>query len=345
MENTKSFALNIYNLSFLFLVCSFLVWSGCVDKIEFDRPATIDNGIAIQGKLIKGSPSSIRVSVRNVFNFKEANQLLNVQSVELVNEQGQLLALESRREGLYEQALVDYPIDYGVGYKIVVTTFDNRIFESSFESILPTPSPTKLIGQFEIRERPNRAIGVIQEIEVIAFRLDTPLKNDDQATNSRLLWELGATYQVTDPLTGTCYVNISPFQNYVPFDGMAFNTEAIENIPLYETTPNGLFAGGYYLSVFQQSLSETAFDYWSQANVIINRSSSLLESPVGNITSNFTNINNPEEEVFGFFYAVEEKVIRTYISPSFAGFPEPPCRPCDCSFLEGNSEKPDWWVE
>ena len=55
----------------LFLVaCFFLAWAGCLDKIEFERPETIDNGIAIQGKLVKGNPNSIRVSIQNLFNFK-----------------------------------------------------------------------------------------------------------------------------------------------------------------------------------------------------------------------------------------------------------------------------------
>ncbi len=332
------------NLKLCFIACMFLFWVGCVDKIEFDRPATIDDGIAIQGKLIKGNPSTIRVSVRNVFNFQEANSLLNVQSVTLINDLGQQLLLDSRREGLYEQALIDFPIEYGVGYKIQVSTFDNRIFESSFESILPTPSPTKLIGQFEKRARTG-AIGRLEEFDVIAFKLDTPLKSRERDANSRLLWELGITYKVTDELSRPCYVSISPFQNYVPFDGTASTAELVQDVALYETVPTGLFSGGYYLTVFQQALSESAFDYWSQANVIINRTGSLLEPPVGNIASNFININHPEEEVFGFFYASEEKVIRTYISPAFAGFPEQPCRPCDCSFLEGSPNKPDWWEE
>ena len=330
----------------LVLIITFLFWAGCIDKIEFDRPDTIDNGIAIQGKLVKGSPNTIRVSIRDVFNFKEADNLLNVQSVALINELGQELLLDSRREGLYEQVLTDFPIEYEIGYKIQVNTFDNRIFESSYEHILPTPSPTKLIGQFEKRERVN-VIGDIEEIDLIAFKLDTPLKNNEEDANSRMLWELGITYKVTDDRGLPCYVDISPFRNHVPFDGTTSSANLIKDISLFETLPNGLFSGGYYLSVFQQSLTETAFDYWSQANVIINRSGSFLEPPVGNIASNLTNITNPEEKVFGFFYAVEEKVIRTFISPAFAGFPTQPCAPdlCNCFFLEGSADKPDWWEE
>ena len=318
------------------------MWVGCLDEIEFERPTTIDNGIAIQAKLVKGSPNTIHVSIQKLFNFKDVQRLLNVKSVTLLNEEGQELSLESQKEGLYEQVLTDFPIDYNMGYKIKVATFDNRVFESSFEYIVPTPSPTKLIGQIEIRERPD-AIGGIGEFEVIAFRLDTPLRKNEQDTNNRILWELGVTYKVTDDQAMPCYVNASPIQNYVPFDGTAALSNQVENISLYETVPTALFAGGYYLTVFQQSLSKSAFDYWSQANTIINRSGSLFEPPVGNISSNFTNINNPEEVLFGFFYASEEKVIRTFIPPALAGFPSQSCSPCNCSLLEGSPEKPDWW--
>lgn len=325
-------------LALLFLL---VVLFGCLDPIEFERPDTIENGIAIQGKLTKGTPSNIRVTIRKIFNFKDRESLLNVKSVALQDDTGNQIAIPSSRDGVFEQALTNFPIEYGVGYKIIVTTFDNRIFESSFESVLPVPTPENLKAQFVERERLN-AIGGKETIEVLSFGIKTPLTVNTREPNSRILWELVGTYKLTADNGIVCYVDIPPFQNYIPFDGTTTSGSVIESTSVYETIPTSIFAEGYYFSVFQQSLSETAYDYWSQINLINNRSGSLFEPPIGNITSNLININNPAEEVFGYFYATEENVIRTYVSPAMAGYPSRSC-PCDCS--NASPIKPSWWIE
>jgi len=329
----------------LLLLYSFILcWTGCIDEIKFDRPDTIDNGIAIQGKLTKGNPSTIRVSIRKLFDFQEGNRLLNVRSVELVDELGNQKPLTSQREGLYEQTIIDFPINYGVGYKIRVVTFDQQVFESSFEQIFPAPTPSKLVEQLEKREITNAAGGK-EEIEVLTFRLDTPLNGNIDNSNSRILWEFESTFKILDEHGKECFITSSPFQNYISFDGTTSSKKIREGIPLYETVPISHLKQGYYFSVFQQSLSETAFNYWSQVQFINNRSGTIFELPVGKITTNFTNVDNPEEEIFGFFYATEEKAIRTFVNPDLIKHSGDLCGPCDCSSLGGSSTKPDWWRE
>jgi len=325
----------------LFFLIVLLV--GCLDPIEFERPETIQDGLAIQGKLTKGEPSHIRVTVRKVFNFKERESLLNVKSVDLIDEKGNQFSIPSFRDGVFDYTLTDFPIDYHVGYKIRVSTFDNRTFESSLESVLPVPTPKNLTTRFIEKKRPN-VIGDLETVELLSFGIDTPIKATTSDTNSRILWELQGTYKLTDDNFKTCYVDISPFQNYIPFNGTTSSASEVEAVSLYETIPNlSIFAQGYYFSVFQQSLSETAFDYWSQLNFINNRSGNMFEPPVGNITSNLVNIDNPKEEVFGFFYATEERVLRTYVSPQSVGYPSRSC-PCVCP-LTASSTKPSWWIE
>lgn len=317
---------------------------GCLDPIEFERPETIQNGIAIQGKLIKGSPSTIRVTIRKVFNFREKESLLNVKTVELLDDKGNQLFIPSRRDGVFEHSLIDFPIEYGVGYKIRVSTFDNRVFESSFESVLPVPTPTNLIAQFKEIDRPN-VIGEIEQVEVLSFDISTPLKANSSDPNSRILWELIGTYKLTDDNANVCYVDIPPFQNYIPFNGTTSTASTVEQVPLHETIPNlSIYAEGYYFSVLQQSLSETAFEYWSQVNFINNRSGNMFEPPVGNVTTNLVNIDNPTEEVYGYFYATEERILRKYISPKMMRFPSRSC-PCVCPPNNATSTKPSWWIE
>ena len=326
---------------YLFLIVISLF--GCLDTINFERPDTIENGIAIQGKLTKGNPSTIRVTIKELFNFLERDDLLNVQSVLLQDELGNEISISSSRDGIHEQVLVNFPIEYGVGYKVIVNTFDNRRFESSLESILPVPSPEKLEHKFVKRERINRR-GQKDSIEVLSFNITTPLANNEDQPNSRILWELISTYKLTDDRLNVCYVDLPPFQNYIPFDGTNSTASEVEQ-SLFETLPLSIFAEGYYFSVLQQSLSETAYEYWSQVNIINNRTGNLFEPPIGNITTNFVDVNNAENTVYGFFYATEEKILRKFIAPEVVGNPIKSC-PCDCFSTQGASfEKPPWWIE
>ncbi len=328
----------------IYLLLLLIVFLGCLDTIDFKRPDTIENGIAIQGKLTKGNPSTIRVTIRELFNFKERDGFLNAKSVVLQDERGNETTISSSREGVHEQELTDFPIDYGVGYKVIVTTFDNRTFESSFESILSVPTPEKLEPKFVERERITRK-GRKELIEVLSFNISTPLASQQDEPNSRILWELVSTYKLTDDDLKICYVDLPPFKNYIPFDGTTSSSSKVEDMLLFETLPLSIFSEGYYFSVLQQSLSETAFAYWSQVNIINNRTGTFFEPPIGNITSNFFNVDNREAATFGFFYATEEKIIRTYIPPELVGNPTKSC-PCDCFFTEGaRFDKPSWWVE
>jgi len=299
----------ILSLVSIFLTVSLIiVISGCLDTIEFDRPQTIEDGIAIQGKL----------------------------SISLVSSQDGVFT----REFLENDP--DMSITFDRSYKIRVETFDNRVYESSLEGIVPVPTPTDLkVGR--IQKDGINAVGDIVARDFIAFTIDTPLEASPNSGNTKILWELEGTYRVTDspesystracrPIritnetnNKTCYVNISPLSNYVSLDGTNINQSSIEDFTVLETGISNLFSEGYYLTVLQQSLTESAFAYWSQVNQVLSRSGDLFEPPAGKIITNFTNINDPNDDVFGYFYATEEKPIRVSVPPRLADNPSSAC--------------------
>jgi len=327
-----------------------LILPSCLDDIDFDRPDTIENGIAIQGKLVKGDPSFIRVTLRRIFDFSENARLINARTVTLMDEEGNALVLDSRQEGVFIEEIQnnnpDISIDYGKSYKIRVETFDNRVFESSLEQLLPAPTPTDLRVSKVLREGID-ALGRIVDREFLAFTLDTPLQLNEGEDNVKLLWELEATYKLSDtpesynrracfPIrvdnvdNKTCFITSSPIRNFIPLDGATINSTSISDFTLYETTSSSLFAEGYYLTVLQQSMSNT----------------------------NFVNVNDPNDEVFGYFYATEERPIRIFVSPKFADETQITCPApltedgradntcCDCLTAgDATTERPIWWLE
>ncbi len=357
------------------ILLSFLV-GNCLDPIEFERPVTIKNGVAIQGKLNKGNPSYLNVSIREIFNFEKNSNLINVQSVRLIDGTGNSINIATRRDGVYYKAFSeaesDFTIEYGEGYKIRVEMRDDRIFESSLDTIFPVPTPEKLSVTKETVRGIN-SIGNVEDLTAISFSIDTPLKVSPEAENARLLWELESTHIFSDSPEAyglfscapvrvdaqakQCYVTSSLFTNYIPLNGPAINSPSIEKYELLEIVPNWLFAEGYYLTVYQESLTQASFEYWKQVHQLVSRTGDIFEPPDAKVITNLVNIDNPAEEVFGFFYATEEKALRAYVSPDLADNPRPFCPEpiifgaappgcCNClSFPNSTTEKPSWWIE
>ena len=125
---------------------------------------------------------------------------------------------------------------------------------------------------------------------------------------------------------------------------------------LYDIPISPILSEGYYLRVFQQSVTDDAFEYWSQVNQVASRTGSLFEAPAGRVKSNITNVNDPEEETFGYFYATEEREIRVFVEPSLAGNPSITCpgalnqgggapsNCCNClTVANSTTERPSWW--
>lgn len=348
--------------------------NSCLEKIEFERPDSIKNGIAIQGKLLKGDDTSIvTVTLRKVFDFTISPRFLSALEVVVIDEAGQELELKSKKIGRYTVEIPEshpfFKVEYGSNYKIRVQTSDNRIYESDFDAPSPVPIPTKLVKELTTIDIRN-LVGDIEIDTQLTFFIDTPLKVTGSSENSRLLWEVEGIVKITDtpnaggrcrikkdPESKSCYVGTPPSRNYLTFNGKAVNGDSISRFILNETTFSNLFAEGYYFVVHQQSVSPAAFEYWSQVGRVVNRTGDIFQAPVGKVNTNIRNIEDPKDEVFGFFYATTEEVIRVYVSPQLARFPQKQCPEifdtgemapycCNCLDLEGSTSiKPDWWTE
>ena len=175
------------------------------------------------------------------------------------------------------------------------------------------------------------------------------------------------THQITDsPIDfmtqpKTCWVtqNIGVTDVGV-VNGNELNGNTISDFTLFKRNVSTEFTEGYYFTVFQQSLSKAAYDYWFQVQQSLNRDGNMFEAPVGKIKSNIKNINDENEDVFGFFYATVQDTVRVYVSPEMAGNPTALCPPnvpappgggcpvfvcCDCLSVErSGAAKPNWWM-
>ena len=348
-------------------------FSSCLDEIILEDSVDLEENIAIQGSLVKGEPSKVDVFVSRLSNLTGVNLPKAILDAEvfIIDENGMELMLNNINSGFYELEIPandPFIVDINKTYQLKVVLVDGKTYESTFEMLLPVPKISSLGLKIVEREVTNTVTGQVTLQDWLQFNVNTPLVVAGNPTKSQMIWELVGTYQLTDtptiscrptsnfPDPKVCYITEKiNLDKVVTFDGTRFTTDAITEFPVFEGSINFRFTQGYFMTFLQSSLTTDAHEYWTSVNDILQRSGSLFEAPAGKIESNFKNINDAEEEVFGYFYASEQDTARIFVDPVFVGNPasscpiefdplSPPSHCCNCLTLDNSTGiKPDWW--
>jgi hypothetical protein len=320
-----------------------------------------------------GDPSTIEVSLSRLFNFTaEGRRPVNARSVTLFDESNNTIELEDFGLGSYYLSIpADHPgfqVELGSAYGIKVVTFDGRTFESGLERANPVPRMESVTYRLVERELINAA-GTVNSVNFLQYSVSTPLSPSETAENVRLGWEFLQTYKVSDtpisPLVEqkVCYLtqNLNVTDIKV-IDASALTAERLSDYPLYETAVSRVYGEGSYFTLIQESLSETAHEYFSQVAENTGRTGNMFEAPPGKVVTNIRNITDELDEAFGFFYVTQQDTIRQYVDPEAVGAPPAYCPPpgglvrengscadpicCDCSSVANSTTvKPDFWEE
>jgi len=224
-----------------------------------------------------------------------------------------------------------------IGYQIRVELLDGRMIESAFEEVQRVGGDDKLIFSVRQRERFDEETGKYIPEEKAIIELQSTISNLQQ-NPKRLRWHVARTYKFADiPETlelrdptvrskfiknKTCYVTDFPSSsNIFLFDGFNANRDETKySSEVFNIITNDYkFLDTMLISVVQEGLSEGAFTYYERISELISITGNMFESPVAKIRSNFINILNPEEEVFGYFYATEQKTSRIKITTDMVG--------------------------
>lgn len=354
--------------TYLLFAIAGLVLVGCLDEIDFELPAENQDSLIIQGRLVKGNPHTISLEVKRLFDFNGGSSFIRVNYVRITNDLGQSIDLSNVSLGNYEISIpVDDPnfeIRTGGSYMATVETLDDRKYESTFETLYPVSKIDEITTRIVQREVP---VGIGTELrDRVQFLLNTPLTIPGEDDKARINWQVTRTYKMTDSpiesgvLSKTCYItdNVN-VEEVKPFDGNTLGIDYLSDYELYESSISFHFRQGLYLNVFQQSLSRGAFEYWDQIDRLLERNGNMFESPVGEIVSNFENVVNRDEDIFGYFYATEIDTLNVFVDSTFVNSPGNYCPPplpappgggcaveicCDCLAAPiSTTTRPDYW--
>lgn len=353
------------------LLSSIILISGCLDPIELNIPKGFEETFVFQASLTKGEPSTFEMTSSRLFDFTpESARRVSLRSVILEDESGVQYEVEPFGEGIYRETFTedtDFRIETGKSYKLIVSTFDNRTFETNLEPLLEVPQIDTVMYQVINKEV------IVQEENirfdsVVRFSINTPLLPESSTDPVDLRWKVRRIFQITDTpidfgvFQKTCYVTEEVDVTEVKtFNGASANTSELVDYDIYDQPFSFHLAEGMVLEVIQQSLSPGAYTYWSQIGQVLDRDGNMFETPAGKVRSNFVNPNDPDDEVFGYFFATKESVARVYVAPETAPGITMYCPPpnflredgscgvlicCDCLSAEVSTIiKPSFWGE
>jgi len=352
----------------LYFIGLFIFGSACISDIDFDVPGRVQNAVAIQAKIVKGTPNVVFVEVQNAVDFTGLSAAIRARDVFLTNiSSGQRIEIPNNGSNSYELELPDgnpdLSINYDDEYSLQVTTFDGAVFESSPERLVPVPEPESI--SFEYVELVGEArLGITDITEALRFYINTPTRNQFNDLTS-MRWQFEHTFKATDSppnpnLMGkTCFIteNLGAISE-VNYNPSILGEEQLTRFELIDVTITSAHAEGNYFTAIQHSLSDEAFTYFNQINELLSRDGSIFDAPAGIIETNFTNISDVEQQVFGYFYMTELDTIRVFVDPELALNPARACPPpptpgrpttieiCfDCLDVDRSTiTQPSWWI-
>lgn len=313
----------------ILLLGALLLVAGCLSEIDLEVPEAADTSIAIRGRLNVGEMPRVSIRITDLagFNASSIPQPVSGASVVLIDEFDRGVDVPMVRPGIYELDLSTgtsgVEVRPGRAYRLSVSTAAGENFVSDFETLYPAPEPAELRYISTRRDVLNEVNNIVNR-EFVRFLLTTPVVAAGSNDRSYLKWEFTGTYKFPEsvvaspfpPGARTCYITERlQLEDVVTFDGSRIDGNVLRDFFILEEPFDYRFSNGFYLTVRQQSLSERAFRYWQEVGKVVDLSGNFFETPPGKVKGNFQNVDEPEKEVFGFFYAYSETIVRLYVDP------------------------------
>lgn len=286
-------------------------------------------------------------------------------AIVLFDNSGNSRSYHEVRPGIYQIVASTFNPIPGENYFIEIRLPNGKIYRSKPET-LPISRPEDSI-YYEFHQRAKFQGGVQLKSNVIAIFVDTGIS--PSATRPFVRWDVEEVYMfeqtpIPNPFTGTiplpCFVKGYPDPQTVNlFQGTPGRDVKLRHMQVAEKEIDNTFLARHYFIVNASSISENAYLYWKQVNSLINKTGSLFDTPPAPVKGNVYNVDDPQEQVLGYFEVSNTSVSRTFTIRGDVPFPVPfncyvpdkglyspdyPPSCYDCLRLPNSShEKPEWF--
>jgi len=260
----------------------------------------------------RAGPHKVTVSLSS--NYKQpVFQGVDFCIVAVVNQEGDMVHYSNAGAGVYIADLPDSFLEVGDAARLQVITPDDRVYLSSYDTILACPELDSVYYELGYQETPDPEF----TRPGIQFYLDM----SGLSTDSRnIIWQVDETLRgwgdSEEFRTNTIFKcwKQAPLDHVYIGSTRSLSANELSRLPLnFVSNETDRLSVTYSLNVQQQSLSSLAYDYWKRMNDQSVESGGLYEKQPASVVGNIYNVDDPEEVVLGCFYTTQLREQRLFI--------------------------------
>jgi len=303
----------------LFFTLVFLILIGsCISK--FIPEVTADQNIIVVEGIITDQPGQkvIKISTSTPLGERSTPKPLTGCNVSLSDDAGNNIYMNEISEGSYATP-ADFLAVVGRSYTLHIKTSSNH-YNKSYEStpvlMKPVPQIDSLYYQKVVLTRASDGVPSAEGCQIFVTTHD-PLNSCRYYRWEYVeTWEFELPYYVKNR---KCWVTNNSTQINIKTSS-SLSEDRIDKMPLnFITNESDRLNIKYSILVNQYSLTEQEFNYWDKLKNTVEQVGSLYDIIPTSIPGNIRCIENPAENVLGYFSVSAVKSKRLFIDDRFRG--------------------------
>ncbi len=294
-----------------------LFTAGCLTPINIDT-RNIGGAIVISGQV---SPLEDR-SIIQIGTASENDRLpepISGAEAKLLDSEGNIFYYSESTSSRGTYILKNSTAIPGRTYHIEVTLPDGTLYTSTPET-MPLSVGTISTNFEVVQEEFIDAEGTVSQLDFIKIYADSQIPVSSLKGHFR--WSVEETYLLSptdfpDPfgsIPPPCFISQNADPQRVTLLDQATSSTINQKL-IASRIIDFSFLEKHYFTSYQSALSDDAFAYWSKVNILANQVGSIFDTPPAKISGNISNATNNQEEVLGYFQAVNESYDRFFTLP------------------------------
>jgi len=309
----------LFKPALLLLTLTFLTFSNsCISK--FIPEVSADQQLIVVEGIITDQPGqkTIKISTSTPLGERSIPKPLTGCNVTLSDDAGNYIMLSEISDGLYATP-DEFLAVVGRSYTLHIKTNSNHLnktYESAPVLMKPVPPIDSLYYEKIVLSRASDGVPSAEGCQVF-------VNTHDPTNNCRYYrWEYAETWVFELPYyvqNRKCWVsNNSPQINIKTSSSLS--EDRVDRMPLnYITNESDRLNMNYSILVNQYSLTEQEYSYWEKLKNMVEQVGSLYDVIPTSIPGNIRCIENPGENVLGYFSVSAVKSKRLFIDDKFRG--------------------------
>lgn len=331
-----------YTRKYFLISFIILILASCIDPYVPDLE-NYESLLVVDGLLTDEEASYTIQLSRTMEDENSEPERISDAEITVTDQTGNTIFFRPAGNGIYITEPGSARGQAGNTYILHIRTADGSEYESDPCEMLPVPGIDRVYFDRDSELSADKQT----TYQGISIYVDT---DPSEGNNSYVRWEYQETWKFNVPYPRKYnYLNDSTFIPLNNIKDVCWKTNLSDRIltgSVLGSLSNGLkkknicFIGSdrsdrlslrYSIEVKQYSVSPGEFDYWNMLKQVNEMGGDIFDSQPFPVAGNIHNINDPDEQVLGYFQVSAAKVKRIYISPGDISEYELPGYKNDCS--------------